>query len=124
MKVTVSKLTSGQVIPNPTGRGGFREHPENRSPGGLWNPEMTFSFQYKKFNNMPVDDFKDWKERNPKRTMVQELAWGAVYKARTEHKYLQEISNRTEGMPKQATDITSGGEKIDGLVTYRPERKE
>lgn len=117
-------LTSKQLNPpNPTGKGGFKDHPELRSPG-VWNPEMTFSFQYMKFNSMSVEEFKDWKENHPERTMVQEIAWGAVFKARTEHKYLTEVTNRTEGMPRQSTDITSAGEKIEGLITYRPERKE
>ena len=89
---------------NPTGKGGFGDHPENRSDGG-WDADMTFTYQYKKFVNMSIEDFKVWLSKNPQRTTVQELAWNAVYKARTEYKYLQEITNRTEGMPIQRTEI-------------------
>lgn len=96
-------------VPNPTGKGGFQERPEDINRDGHWDPNMTFSYQYRKFNNMAVDEFKDWKDKNPQRTMVQELAWTAVFKARTEHKYLTEVANRTEGMPKQAIDMTQSG---------------
>lgn len=120
---TVNKITSGQVIPNPTGKGGFGDHPENRSPGGLWNPDMTFSFQYKKFMNMEVEEFKKWKDNNPNRTMVQELAWNAVLSARNGNRNDRlEIANRTEGMPKQTTDVTSGGDKLESVIVYRPEK--
>jgi len=101
--------TSNQVkkIPNPSGKGGFQERPEDINRDGHWNPEMVFSYQYKKFINMDIEIFKNWKEANPQRTMVQELAWGAVFKARTEHKYLQEVTNRTDGLVKQVIENLS-----------------
>jgi hypothetical protein len=83
---------------------GFNVHPENQSPGG-WRPEYTFSYQYKRFMNMEVEKFKNWKDKNPDRTMVEEIAWNAVLKARGEYKYLQEVSNRAEGMPKQEVGV-------------------
>lgn len=109
-------ITMKQVIPNPTGKGGFGDHPENRGTG-TWNSEMTFSYQYKKFMNMEIEEFKKWKEKNPKRTMVQELAWNAVLSARNGNRSDRlEIANRTEGMPKQSTDLTSDGNSLDGLI--------
>lgn len=36
----------------------------------------------------------------------------------------KEIMNRIDGMPHQTSDITSDGERIEGLVIYRPERDE
>ena len=40
---------------NPTGKGGFGDHPENRNPGG-WRPEYTPSYQYRRFMNMDSDE--------------------------------------------------------------------
>lgn len=98
---------------NPTGKGGFRDHPENQSPGG-WKPDMSFSYQYKRFMNMDVEEFKNWKVKtaDKDKKMVEELAYVAVLKARGEFKYLTEVANRADGMPKQSTDITSGGDKL------------
>lgn len=102
---------------NPTGKGGFGDHPENRNPGG-WKPEYTFSYQYRRFMNMTVKEFKQWKDKtsDKEKTMVEELAYVAVLKARTEFKERQEITNRTEGMPKQSIDATSNGQTLTGLI--------
>jgi len=110
-------MTTQQVSMNrnPKGKGGFKEHPENQSPGG-WNPVMTFSYQYKFFNNMPVEIAKDWLTKNPNHTVIQEIAWNAVDKAKKEHKYLVEITNRTEGMPKQTTDLKVTGKSLPDLI--------
>ena len=56
---------------------------------------------------MPVEEFKAWKDKtaDSEKTMVEELAYVAVLKARTEFKERQEITNRTEGMPKQTIKI-------------------
>lgn len=63
---------------------------------------------------MSVDEFKEWqtKTKDKEKTMVEELAYVAVFKARTEFKERQEVTNRTEGMPQQKTDITTDGQPI------------
>jgi hypothetical protein len=32
------------------------------------------------------------------------------------------VVNRMEGMPQQAMDVTSGGDKLEGVVIYKPEK--
>ena len=83
---------------NPTGKGGFGDHPENRSDG-RWNPRMTFSFQYRRFMNMTVEEFKSWKDltADKDKTMVEELAYATVLKARSDIRDRQEITDRIEG---------------------------
>lgn len=94
---------------NPEGKGGFGDHPENRNPGG-WKPEYTFSYQYRRFMNMTVEEFKAWikttEEKN--KTMVEELAYAAVLKARSDIRDRQEITDRTEGKAPQ-TVVVDGG---------------
>jgi len=103
-------------LPNPTGKGGFGDRPQDINRTGTWDPTMTFKYQYPYFNNMALDKFKDWIKSNPQRTVIQDIAWRAVAKARLEHKYLTEVANRTEGMPRQSTDLTSNGQTLAGLV--------
>lgn len=102
------KETSDQVkkAPNPTGKGGFKDNPQNRN-SGTWNSEDSISFQYKKLIRMPVNDFKNWLQDYPEkdRTVAQELAYNAVVKARKDLKYLIELTNRTEGTSKQSIDV-------------------
>ena len=101
--------TTTQQVPNPTGKGGFGDHPENRNPGG-WKPEYTFSYQYRRFMNMTVEEFKAWKDltADKDKTMVEELAYVAVLKARSDIRDRQEITDRTEGKAPQ-TVIVDGG---------------
>jgi hypothetical protein len=113
-------MTSNQVNMNrnPTGKGGFGERPEDINRSGTWNPRMTFSFQCRRFMNMTVEEFKSWKEltADKDKTMVEELAYVAVLKARTEFRERQEVANRTEGMPKQSTDLTTNGKDISPVL--------
>lgn len=94
---------------NPTGKGGFGDHPENRNPGG-WKKEFTFSYQYRRFMNMTVEEFKDWYQKTSEKdkTMVEESAYNAVLKARSDLKNRQEITDRTEGKAPQ-TVVVDGG---------------
>lgn len=116
----MTKITSNldKKLPNPTGKGGFQERPEDINRNGTWNPKMTFGFQYRRFLNMPVDEFKKWQQETPEneRTVVEELAYTAVLKAKNVFKERQEIANRTEGMPKQSIDATSNGQTLTGLI--------
>jgi len=104
-------MTSNQdnMNRNPTGKGGFGDHPENRSDG-RWNPRMTFSFQCRRFMNMTVEEFKNWINITPEkeRTMIEEQAYNAVLKARTKLDYLKEQTDRTEGKAPQ-TVVVDGG---------------
>ena len=105
----MAEETTTQQVPNPTGKGGFGDHPENRNPGG-WKPEYTFSYQYRRFMNMTVEEFKAWKDltADKDKTMVEELAYVAVLKARSDIRDRQEITDRTEGKAPQ-TVVVDGG---------------
>lgn len=109
--------TTQQVPPNPTGKGGFGDHPENRNPGG-WKPEFTFSYQYRRFLNMDVEEFKAWKEGVPdkEKTVVEELAYVAVSKARSDLRGRIEITDRTEGKAPQTVVIDGGFFNKDKLL--------
>lgn len=104
-------------IPNPTGKGGFKDHPELRSDGG-WKKEDSIGYQYNFLQRLTVSGFKQWLTDNPddKRTMAQELAYQAVLKARKELNYLKEVTDRTEGKAPQSIDVTTLGEKITNIA--------
>ena len=105
-------MTSNQdnMNRNPTGKGGFGERPEDINRSGTWNPRMTFSFQYRRFMNMTVEEFKSWKylTADKDKTTVEELAYVAVLKARSDIRDRQEITDRTEGKAPQ-TVVVDGG---------------
>lgn len=111
------KTTKQVNPPNPTGKGGFGDNPQNRSDGG-WKKEDSYSYQLRLMDRMTVKEFKEWLVDNPedKRTMAQEKAYYAQVKARKDLQYLKEVTDRTEGKALQVIDQTINGELITGAV--------
>lgn len=108
-------------IPNPTGKGGFQDHPELRSDGG-WKKENTISYQYKRFLNMSPDELNDFAKTPSKdRTVAMDIAYSQVLASRKSLPHTKEITDRTEGKAAQAIDITSGGEPLKALVEFTNE---
>ena len=103
MEIT-TKLVQRKA-PNPTGKGGFGEHPENRS-NGAWDSSNSFSYWMNKFKAMSVEDFKNYETIKPEkeRTMAEMLAYARILKARHDLPEFIVVANRTEGMPKQSIE--------------------
>lgn len=114
-----------QANNNPTGKGGFGDHPENRNPGG-WKPEVTFSYQYKRFMNMPVKDFETWLDKSKDTmTVVEHLAYKRVLEAKNSLPDIKEITDRTEGKAAQNIQHTGkDGDPIETItsLTYMPKQ--
>lgn len=84
--------------PNPTGKGGFGDHPENRNPGG-WKKEESISYQYNKLMRMSPDDVASFKPK----TVAQAIALKRIQAAQKETGLAEtkEITDRTEGKAPQ-----------------------
>lgn len=95
--------------PNPTGKGGFQDHPENRSDGH-WVKGQTFRYWFDFFKEMTIDGLKQWMKDNPtgKRLVIADLALIRVTNARTDLKEFQEVADRSEGKVPQ-TIVHEGG---------------
>jgi hypothetical protein len=100
--------TTNQVrkTPNPSGKGGFGDNPQNRSDG-RWSKENSFSYWMNYFKSLPVSEFLDWLKGNPEKTrsMASDLAYTRVLEARKELKEFEVVANRTEGMPRQSVGL-------------------
>ena len=92
---------------NPEGKGGFKDNPQNRNPGG-WKGEDSISYCYNLLLRLSIEDFKKYTPE----TMAQEIAYQAIKEASSDLPYLKEVTDRTEGKARQAIDHTSGGDKI------------
>lgn len=97
-------------IPNPEGKGGFQERPQDRSDG-RWNKEESISYQYNKLLRLSPADFDKFKPE----TLAQQIAYKRLKIARTEVGLMdtKEITDRTEGKAPQAIDITTDGESLN-----------
>lgn len=110
--------TSKQVkkhIPNPTGKGGFNERPQDRN-SGHWDSKMVFSYQYKRFMNMTTAELKLYASKpDTDRTVVEDLAYSRVIAAKKSLPDVKEMTDRTEGKAPQSIDLTTGGESFNGF---------
>jgi hypothetical protein len=105
-------ITSKQV-PNPTGKGGFQDHPELRS-NGHWKKENTISFQYNRFLSMSSEDLKAFANTpDNERTAAMDIAYKRILEAKNSLQDVKEITDRTEGKAKEHVDITTYGESLN-----------
>jgi hypothetical protein len=86
------------LVCNPTGKGGFRDNPQNKSTGS-WSKDSSVSYWYRYFFSLTVEEFKKFPSEKPEkiRLMACEIAYNAVLKSRKDLPYLKEITDRTEG---------------------------
>ncbi len=98
-------------VPNPTGKGGFVDNPQNRSDG-RWSKENSFSYWYNFFKRLTVKEFKEYEQKKPddERSVAESLAYARIVNARRDLREFQEVADRTEGRPTQRVeqDITGG----------------
>ena len=108
-------------VPNPTGKGGFQERPQDRN-AGTWDSKNSISFQYHRFMNMPEAEFRAFTSKPAsERTMAERIAYNRVKAADKSLADVKEITDRIEGKAFQKMDITSDGEKL-GLDPIRAEQ--
>ena len=86
---------------------GFNVNPQNRS-NGRWKAEDSISYNYNKFLAMSEEEFDEYKPK----TKAQRIAYNRIKEAEESLLDVKEITDRVEGKPKQAVDVTTGGEAI------------
>lgn len=110
-------------INNPTGKGGFGDHPENRGTG-QWDSTQTVSFQYKKLLAMTMEELLAWAKANAETmTVAQRIAYNTLLRSQKSLMDVKEVTDRTEGKAAQSIDLTTGGEQIQTIVKIIDERQ-
>ena len=100
--------------PNPTGKGGFGDNPQNRNPGG-WKKENTISYQYRRYMAMSKQEFEEAADEEGM-TIAMEIAYKRVKEANkgvTGLADTKEVTDRTEGKAPQKIDITTNDESLN-----------
>lgn len=107
-------LTPGSVL-NPTGKGGFADNPQNRS-SGHWDKEESISYWYNKLLRMPDKEFEDWQPKNKAQRIAHNRIVGAIGMDELALKMTKEITDRTEGKPKQDIDMNIEGDDYVPII--------
>lgn len=98
--------------PNPLGKGGFGDNPQNRATG-RWKPEESIPYLQNKLMRMTVDELEKWHADNSKTmSMAALIAYNAVKAATIDLQYMKEVTDRTSGKAMQTIDHTTGGERL------------
>lgn len=114
------KTTSNQVTPNPTGKGGFGDNPQNINLSGHWKKEDTPRFKLEQMMKMTEEELGEVvKDKNAtyfERTL-------AVAMSQKDWKTIREMIHEVYGTPKSSVDVTSGGQQIQTVVKIIDERQ-
>ncbi|HWA51824.1 MAG TPA: hypothetical protein VG895_02100 [Patescibacteria group bacterium] len=88
---------------NRLGRGGFKDHPEHRNPGGRPKNLESFKYWLDYFKTLTVSEFLSWQKNTPtnKRTVAGDLAFAMILKARHDLASFRAVADITEGKPRQ-----------------------
>lgn len=105
-------------IPNPSGKGGFQERPNDRSDG-RWNKDESISYQYNRLLRMPPEELDEYVPE----TNAQAIAKTRITAARGDNGLMdtKEITDRVEGKAPQSIDMTSKGESINPYAALTTE---
>lgn len=95
-------MTTTDQVPNPTGKGGFRDHPENRNPGG-WSKADTPRFKLEQMMKLSQKELKIVAEDKDAPYFERKLA-DAI--GRADWKVIREMTDQVYGQPKQTVDTT------------------
>lgn len=96
-------LKPGSVL-NPEGKGGFGDNPQNRS-SGHWDKEESISYWYNKLLRMTDEEYEAWQPKNRAQRIAHQRIVVASGGDELALKNTKEITDRTEGRPKQDIDM-------------------
>ena len=106
--------TTDQVktTPNPTGKGGFKDNPQNRNPGG-WCKEDTPRYKLEQMMKLPAEELKKVAEDSTAPLFEQKLA---IAIKNGQWREIKEMIQEVYGKPNENIDLTSGGDKLSPLM--------
>ncbi len=105
------RKTTDQVRtpPNPTGKGGFGDNPENRNPGG-WKKTDTLRYKIEKASELDSDELQAIIDDPKESTLIRRFAEATL---KSDWRMIKEITEMLYGKPREAVDVTTKGESIN-----------
>lgn len=106
---------NGRFTAGNTPSEGFHTHPERRNDG-KWDKDESISYWYNKLLRTPIEDSDNFKPA----TNAQRIAYARIVEAcgtgELALKATKEITDRTEGKPRQVIDMNVGQDETIPLI--------
>lgn len=100
---------------NISGKGGFRSHPENRS-NGRWSKDTSISYWYNKFGRMTDEERKEFQPETDFQRIALRRIEVALGFDELALKTTKEITDRTDGRPRQDIDMNIESESLSPII--------
>lgn len=112
--------TTDQVrkVPNPTGKGGFGDNPENRNPGG-WKKTDTLRFKIEKASELDRLELQDIVNDESESMLLRKFAEATL---KADWRMIKEITEMLYGKPKETVDISNPDGSMTPIVRIIDER--
>lgn len=105
----------GRFAPGNTPSTGFHTHSERRN-NGKWDKEESISYWYNKLGRMSDDEYDNFKPKNQNQRIAQARIVMALGTDELALKAAKEITDHTEGRPKQDIDMNVESENAEPLI--------
>lgn len=103
--------------PNPTGKGGFGDNPQNRNPGG-WKKEDTPRYKLEQMMKLGEEELRKIAESKDAPLFERKLA---ICIRKGEWREIKEMIHEVYGRPKESVDVTTQGESINPYAALTTE---
>lgn len=112
--------TTDQVrpAPNPTGKGGFGDHPENRNPGG-WKKEDTPRYKLEQMMKLQSAELQVIADDNDAPLFERKLAAAII---NGQWREIEAMINQVYGKPKESVEHTNPDGNLTPVVRIIDER--
>lgn len=100
---------------NPEGKGGFGDNPDNRG-SGRWSKDTSISYWYNKLGRMTDEERAAFEPTTDFQRIALKRLSQALGTDELALKTTKEITDRTEGRPKQDIDMNVSGDDVVPLI--------
>lgn len=94
--------------PNPTGKGGFQERPEDRH-SGAWKKDDTPRYKLEQMMKLSEEELKKVASDSSTPYFERKIA---IALNKGDWKTIREMIHEVYGRPKESVDLTSGGKEL------------
>lgn len=107
----------GKNVPNPTGKGGFADNPQNRNPSG-WKKTDTLRYKIEQASFLSTAELQEIADDPNESALLRKFAEATV---KADWRMIKEITEMLYGKPKESVDVTTQGESINPYAALTTE---